>query len=240
MADFEDTATGLNHPVTGITAIPISATWHHAAVTYDTATDTWNLYLDGDLERTLAAGGNFTPRSDSASSTPPSARRSTPPASLAGFFNGVLDEVRIWNVARSQAQIQASKDQELTSGTGLIARYGLNEGTGTAVANSIAGGVNGTAVNGPLWVAGAPFAPAATRRRSSAPTSPDRSDTEGAVISLDADATDPNLGDTLTYRATGLPNGISINARHGVISGTLSATCSGHPLPSSSPSATAR
>ena len=85
---------------------PISGTWHHAAVTYDTATDTWNLYLDGNLERTLAAGGNFTPR-PTASSTPPSAPRSTAPASAAGFFNGVLDEVRIWNVARSQAQIQA-------------------------------------------------------------------------------------------------------------------------------------
>ncbi len=67
----------------------------------------------------------------------------------AGFFNGVIDEARIWNVARSQAQIQADKNSELTSGTGLIGRWGMNEGTGTAVGNSIAGGVNGTATNGP-------------------------------------------------------------------------------------------
>ena len=38
---------------------------------------------------------------------PRSARRSTRPAPPAGFFNGVLDEVRIWNVARSAAQIFA-------------------------------------------------------------------------------------------------------------------------------------
>ena len=41
------------------------------------------------------------------------------------------------------------------------------------------------------------------------------------LISLDADATDPD-GDTLTYAATGLPAGLSINTATGVISGTLS------------------
>ncbi len=156
VADFEDTATGGNHPVTGITAIPISATtWHHAAVTYDTATDTWNLYLNGNLERTLAIG-NFTPESASIQHAAlATAIDST--GTLAGFFNGVLDEVRIWNVARSQAQIQASKDLELTSGTGLIARYGLTEGTGTTVNNTAASApanTNGTAVGGPPWVSG--------------------------------------------------------------------------------------
>ena len=143
VADFEDKATGLNHPVTGITAIAVSATWHHAAVTYDTATDTWNLYLDGNLERNLPAGGDFTPENISIQHAGlGTAYNST--GVPAGFFNGVLDEVRIWNVARSQAQIQATMDQELTSGTGLIARYGLNEGTGTAVNNTAAGALTGT------------------------------------------------------------------------------------------------
>ena len=36
----------------------------------------------------------------------------------AGFFEGVVDEVRIWNVARTAAQIAATEDLELTSGTG--------------------------------------------------------------------------------------------------------------------------
>ena len=42
----------------------------------------------------------------------------------------------------------------------------------------------------------------------------DRTDAEGAVISFDADATDPD-GDTLTYGATGLPGGITINTATG-------------------------
>ena len=135
VADFEDTAHRRQPPGHRHHRRSPVSVWHHAAVTYDTATDTWNLYLDGNLERTLAVGGNFTPETTSIQHAGlGTAMTSTGVA--AGFFNGVLDEVRIWNVARSQAQIQAARDQELTSGTGLIARYGLNEGTGTAVGNS--------------------------------------------------------------------------------------------------------
>ena len=42
----------------------------------------------------------------------------------------------------------------------------------------------------------------------------DQTDAEGDVVSLDADATDADL-DTLTYSATGLPGGVTINAEHG-------------------------
>ena len=59
VADFEDNATAANHPVTGTTPVT-SNVWHHAAAAYDTATDTWRLYLDGALERTLVLAGDFT------------------------------------------------------------------------------------------------------------------------------------------------------------------------------------
>ena len=42
----------------------------------------------------------------------------------------------------------------------------------------------------------------------------DRTDAEGAVISFDANATDANPGDTLTYTATNLPNGITHQLEH--------------------------
>ncbi len=52
-----------------------------------------------------------------------------------------------------------------------------------------------------------------------------RTNNEGAVISLSAHATDPE-SDTLTYAATGLPTGLSINTATGLITGTISAGAS--------------
>ena len=44
----------------------------------------------------------------------------------------------------------------LTSGTGLIGRWGFNEGCGLTAGNSIGGGVNGTlsSITGPVWSIG--------------------------------------------------------------------------------------
>ena len=151
-ADFEDNASGANHAVAGTTVIT-NGVWHHAAATYDGST--WRLYLDGHLDRTLAVGA-FTPRSDSIQHAALGTAMNSTGVAL-GAFNGALDEVRVWNVARSSTQIASGRGQQLSSGPGLIARWGLNEGSGTQVGNSIAGGSAGIAVAGPTWVPGAPF-----------------------------------------------------------------------------------
>jgi hypothetical protein len=107
VADFEEAAggtqLGLNHPVAGTTVVT-SNVWHHAAATYDTTTDTWRLYLDGTLDRTLVLTGNPTPESTSIQHAA-LATAMTSTGVAAGFFNGALDEVRIWNVVRNDAQI---------------------------------------------------------------------------------------------------------------------------------------
>jgi hypothetical protein len=153
-ADFEEGATGaspgLNHPITGATTIT-TGSWHHAAATYDGTT--WRLYLDGVLDAKLAVGQP--PRSDSIQHAAlGTAMTSTGVAG--GFFAGDLDEARIWNSARTGAQIRGSRDSAVATATGLVGRFGMDEGFGTTVSNS-AGAPNGTAVGGPTWIAGYGF-----------------------------------------------------------------------------------
>src|SRR6266511_4941888 len=150
-ADFEEANTGLtgntpglNHPVYGVTAIQNNV-WYHAAATYDGAT--WRLYLNGALEAQLTVGQP--PRSDSIQHAGIATAMTSAPVA-AGFFDGVIDEVRIWDHARTQAEIYADLNQELSSGTGLVARWGLNEGTGTVVSDSTVSPINGT-ITGSNW-----------------------------------------------------------------------------------------
>jgi hypothetical protein len=167
-ADFEEGPGGTgplgnNHPIIGNATITTNV-WHHAAATYD---GTWKLYLDGNLDASLVV--NQPPRSDSIQHAGLGTTLNSTGAA-AGFFQGVLDEARIWNFARTQAQIQSTKDTEVFSATGLIGRWGMNEGTGLSIADSSGSGVTGTLTNGPLWVPGAPFAPVATPTPTSTPT----------------------------------------------------------------------
>jgi hypothetical protein len=54
---------------------------------------------------------------------------------------------------------------------------------------------------------------------------PDRTDPEGAAVSLQLQASDPD-GDPLSFKATNLPEGLSLDPLTGVISGTLSFSAS--------------
>lgn len=155
VADFEAYAGGLNYPITGTNTPITDGVWHHAAVTYDGSAGTWTLYLDGAQVGTAATAAGVLPRYDSIQHFGiGSSFNSTGVAS--GAFAGVIDEVRVWNYARTPAQIAAGKGIEIGSASGLIGRFGLNEGLGLS-AQSSAGTTTGTLTNGPLWVLGAPF-----------------------------------------------------------------------------------
>ena len=145
-ADFEDTGTGLNHPISGTTPI-VNDVWYHAAATYDGTT--WRLYLNGQPEAALVVGA-FTPRADSIQHAGLGAMLTSTGTRL-GAFQGRLDEVRIWNHARSDAEILAGRDVEIAAGTGLLGHWGLNEGLGTSTNDSTAPAENGTLTNGPVW-----------------------------------------------------------------------------------------
>lgn len=95
--------------------------WFHVAVSWQQSTGAMRLYINGTLE---------------ASGTGGTALRAAPPRITLGqlqtnlqFFNGTIDELRIWNVVRSQAEIQANKDSEIDPSTSnLVAYYTFNQG----------------------------------------------------------------------------------------------------------------
>ncbi len=155
--DFEDTATGLNHPVCTAAAAPAITTnsWHHAAATYDGTR--WRLYLDGaelsvDTACSACSGGACTV---SPGATPEGGSIQyfglgttlTSTGVAAGFFQGRLDEVRIWNDARSAAEILAGRDRRISSDLGLKGRWSLDQGSGTSAPNSISPAEDGTLTN---------------------------------------------------------------------------------------------
>jgi hypothetical protein len=56
---------------------------------------------------------------------------------------------------------------------------------------------------------------------------PHQTSAENASIALSVSATDPDADDVLSYSASGLPQGLTINAMTGIIGGTISYTASG-------------
>lgn len=61
------------------------------------------------------------------------------------FLNGIVDDVRIWTIARTQAEIQNSINRELNGNeTGLVAYWKFNESSGSISEDSTANNIDGT------------------------------------------------------------------------------------------------
>ena len=118
-ADFEDMATGANHPVLGRTKIPYGE-WHHVAAAYDGAR--WQLFVDGKLDGEATV--DATPRQDSIQHFGiATALKST--GVPAGFLKGSVDEVRVWNRARTEGEIASAMYRRVTGG-GAVGRWALD------------------------------------------------------------------------------------------------------------------
>jgi hypothetical protein len=83
-------------------------------------------------------------------------------------FRGEIDEVQIWNVARSTAEVQADMRRTLVGDeAGLAAYYRMSNGSGTVLTDDsiynwngvLYDGGNGVAPNGtlPQWVTSGAF-----------------------------------------------------------------------------------
>ena len=209
VADFEE-LTGPNHPLTGTHAFS-SNVWHHAALTYDGTA--LKLYLDGALDNSVAATGtpDYTSIQPAAIA---SALNST--AAPAGVFSGIIDEVRIWNYARTQAQIQNAMLTQLTTpDTGLVGRWGLNDANGTVATNSIAGSPDGTLFGNATWVTDSPFL---VPLQSVTITNPvdNTAVALGSTLTLSATVTMTSAVSTVEFFANGASVGVSTASPYSV------------------------
>ena len=94
--------------------------WYHGAVTYDGVT--LQLYLNGVLEAAATIGRPA--RADNINHTAIGTAINWLGVAQ-GFFAGTVDEVRIWNHARTASQIAAGKDREVAFASGLLGTLGL-------------------------------------------------------------------------------------------------------------------
>ncbi|TAN72142.1 MAG: tandem-95 repeat protein, partial [Magnetospirillum sp.] len=174
-----------------LTAMPnrspgiVAGEWTHVAVSFDTS-GRLELLKNGEvvafatgltLDGYAASGGTLVLGQDQT-------------LAGGGFVNthamlGALDSVRVWNTARSAADVRDGMDGTFSSGTtGLVASYSLDDVSGDTVANGV-GGTNTLVRFGELGQAGL-----VTRIEDQGPYTT-------VLHGIDVD-----VGDTLTYSLT--------------------------------------
>ena len=125
--------------------------WHHVAAVHDATAQTIAIFVDGvlsnsvtyttaaDIDNTAALGIGFKPN-------------------FGEYFDGAIDDVRIWTTARTASQIREYMRTPLAGNeTGLVGYWNFEEGSGTATANRTGtSDLDGTLQNadGDEWIAG--------------------------------------------------------------------------------------
>lgn len=118
--------------------------WHHVAMSWDKSQNKVWFYLDGNQVINGAScttwATNWTDMIIGAGWT--SSR----------WWNGLIDEFRIWNYCRSYPEISMTMNFNMTGNeTGLLAYWNFNEGSGTTLNDLTGNGHNGT-FSGATWV----------------------------------------------------------------------------------------
>jgi len=119
--------------------------WHHIAATYDGTAR--RIYIDGILY-----GEDF-PTGHNVLNTANLKVGSTCPPCGGEYFYGGMDEVRVWNIARTECELQSFKDCEIpNTSPGLVLNYHFNQGSGGLDNSGVitAADVSASAITGTL------------------------------------------------------------------------------------------
>jgi hypothetical protein len=119
--------------VTSSANLPLN-TWTHIAATYDGAS--LNVYVNGSLTGTVSNSNGLPSGADE--------WYFGKAATGNNLFPGTMDEIRIWNVARSQSDINSNKNTTISTGSSfLVGYYKLDEDSGNSALDATGNGYTG-------------------------------------------------------------------------------------------------
>ncbi len=148
-----DDATGLI-PVTA-SFTPELGRWYHFAFTFDDPSNAQALYIDGTQAATSVTTQTIQYTAD------PIVLGHHAPDYHTNYFRGTMDEIRLWDYARTQPDIQADMGKKLLgTEAGLAALYHMDEGQETKILDATPHhndgtlGDSGAGARVPTWTSG--------------------------------------------------------------------------------------
>ena len=135
---------GLTQDIASISSLNTD-TWYHLCGTYDGSS--LKIYINGVLNNSISGSGGIGTTSYYGVQV---GRKYNPnPSTYVNYFNGIIDEVKIWDYARTPDQILKSYDKiiEPNCNSGLVLYWRFNNNSGTTVFDLSPNGINGTTGN---------------------------------------------------------------------------------------------
>lgn len=176
---FSFSSDGGNSNVAGTssdsTSLFTAGVWHHVAVTLDASASSMELYVDG-VNVADTESGSITSIYNSNNDFFVGSRKAN--GTYTDFFDGLIDEVRVWNDIRTSGEISANYDSELVGNeSGLVGYWKLNNNYLDETSNN-----NDLSASGsPVFSTDVPFSATTTSTTTTTSTSTSTSSTSSST-----------------------------------------------------------